>query len=208
MLSASGGARLAAALMAALAWTGLAMEFAAALPRLGSMPAALWAVLRYFTITTNLIVAAIFTALALARTPHPRLLAGTALAIALVGIVYQGVLRGQVPMSPGGPVADLLLHALTPLLVPLYWLAFARKGALRWRDPALWALYPLAYLAYALARGAADGLYAYPFIDAPRIGWPQVGRNVASITAGFLAAGVALVALDRAWGRRSASAAD
>ena len=193
------GARLAAALIAAGAWTGLWLEFAAVLHRTGSAAAAAWGVLRYFTITTNLVVALLFTALALGRSLHPRLLAGTALAIALVGAVYQGVLRGAVPLSPGGPLADTLLHGLTPLAAPLFWLAFAPKGALRWRDPPLWALYPLAYLVYALARGAADGIYAYPFIDLGRIGPAEAARNVGAITAGFLAAGAALVWLDRRW---------
>jgi hypothetical protein len=86
---------------------------------------------------------------------------------------------------------------VTPILVPLFWLAFVRKGALTWRAPFLWMLYPLGYFLYALLRGTLEGRYAYPFMDVLAIGWPQTLINDFLIAAGFVIAGVALVSLDR-----------
>ena len=91
---------------------------------------------------------------------------------------------------------------MTPILVPLFWLAFTRKGMLAARDPLLWALYPLAYLVYSLVRGAVEGSYPYPFIDVTRLGWARTSLNAALIALAFLLAGWALVWMDGRLGRR------
>lgn len=200
---ASTAARLIAAVIALAASVGLGLEVAGAIGLLGSPLAALSVLLRYFTITTNLIVALVFTGLAAARDLHSRIVAGTALAIGLVGIVYHALLSGVVPLSAGGPIANLLLHSITPILAPLYWLAFARKGALRRLDPLLWSLYPLGYLGYALVRGARGGLYAYPFINPARAGPGAVALTCAAIAFAFVAAGYGLVWLDGRMARRA-----
>lgn len=191
--------RVAAGLVGAVAWAGLAIQFAASTDLAGSAGAAIWAMLRYFTILTNLAVAFLFTAIAFSR-PFKRLpflLGGATLAILLVGIVYALLLRGLLDLSGGARRTDLLLHTATPILVPLYWLAFAPKGGLARRDPWLWALYPLAYFVYALARGAAEGRYAYPFLDAGRLAPTEIALNAAIMAAGFLLAGHGLLRLDR-----------
>ena len=126
------------------------------------------------------------------------------MAILLVGIVFALLLNGLVELSGGALLADLLLHRATPVLAPLWWLAFAPKGGLARRDPFLWMLYPLGYFAYALARAGLDGRYPYPFMDAGRIGWLQTGLNAVEVAAGFLVAGLALVGLDRRLARGSA----
>ena len=158
---------------------------------------AIWTVLGYFTILTNLLVAATFLFIAAGRPPSPRWFGGIVLAIALVGVIYATLLAGLRELTGGSILANFLMHQFTPVAVPLFWLAFAGKGGLRWHDPLLWALYPLAYLGYALARGGVEGLYAYPFIDLAELGRLAVARNAALIAAGFVLAGWALVWLDR-----------
>jgi hypothetical protein len=98
-----------------------------------------------------------------------------------------------------------VLHKVTPILAALWWLLFMPKGKLGWRDPWLWAIYPAAYLPYALARGLSGDIYAYPFINVDRLGWGQVLVNAFAIALGFVAAGFGLVALDRWLGVRRAS---
>lgn len=193
-------ARSSAGLIAAIAWIGIAIHFHALRGDGMSLAATLWTLLRFFTITTNLLVALLFTWLALGGRPvrRPKLLVSIALAILLVGVVYELLLSGLVDLTAGSATADVLLHRLTQLLVPLFWLAFVPKGHLGRRDPFLWTLYPLAYLGYALARGAAEGRYAYPFIDVARNGWPTVAFTCLIIAAGFVLAGWLLVAIDRA----------
>jgi hypothetical protein len=197
-------ARLAAALIALAAWAGLGVQWQASTAMTGAAGDALWAMLRFFTILANLLVAIHFTAIAAGsrRAARPFLLGGTMLAILLVGIVYFLLLRGLLELSAGARLADILLHMVTPALVPLWWLAFAPKGGLRARDPLRWALLPLVYFAYALARAAADGRYPYPFMNVTRLGWGIVLLYAAAIAAGFLLAGFLLLRLDRALARK------
>jgi hypothetical protein len=195
----AGMGRIAAGIVAVIAWAGLAVQLDASIGLSGSAGAAVWAMLRYFTILTNLIVAMLFTVIALGRVSRqlPFLLGGATLAILLVGIVYALLLRGLLELSGGARLADFLLHTATPILVPLYWLTFAPKGGLAPRDPLLWMLYPLGYFAYALARGAAEGRYAYPFFDAGQIAPSEIALNALVMAAGFLLAGFGLLWLDR-----------
>jgi hypothetical protein len=193
--------RLAAAGVAAVAWVGLSVQFAATLGKSQSLGETLWVLLRFFTVTTNILVALLFTALALGRAVSPRKTGGVVLAIVLVGVTYMLLLRGLLDLSGGDKLADTLLHKVTPLLVPLWWIAFARKGGLTWSDPPVWAIYPALYLPYALARGLSGDIYAYPFINLRKLGWGEVGLNCVVIAAGFMAAGYALVWIDRAMAR-------
>jgi len=194
----SPAARLAAGAVAVTAWTGMAVQFSASLDLAGSPGAALWVMLRYFTIIANLLAAFLFTGIMLRnRYASPRLLGGVVLAMLLVGVVYGLLLRGLLELSGGARLADLLLHSVTPVLVPLYWLVFARTGELSRSDPWLWCLLPLLYFGYALARGVAEGIYAYPFMNVARLGWPQTVANAVLMALGFLTAGYVLVGLDR-----------
>jgi hypothetical protein len=193
----SGPARSFAALIALVAWAGLGIQWQASTELAGSAGAALWAMLRFFTVIANLLVALTFTSVAFGRrTRAPFLLGGVMLAILLVGIVYGLLLNGLLELSGGALLADMLLHKVTPVLVPLWWLAFAPKGGLRPRHPLLWALLPLAYFAYALLR-ATDGRYPYPFMNVAQLGWGQTLLNALLMAAGFLLAGFLLLRLDR-----------
>ena len=189
-------ARLAAALVALVAWVALAVQLDASFGLAESLGEALWAMLRYFTVLTNLLVAVVMSFIALGVRVPPFVTGGTTLSIVLVGVVFFLLLRGLLELSGGAALADLLMHKVTPVLVPLWWLAFADKGGLRRRDCLLWALYPLAYFGYALVRGKAEGRYAYPFIDVASLGGAAVALNGLLIALGFVIAGLALVALD------------
>jgi hypothetical protein len=194
-----------AALIALVAWAGLALQFQSSLVEVGSLGATAWILLRFFTVITNLVVAIVFTGVALgrARFAAPRLLGGVCLAIMLVGVVYNLLLRGLAQLSGGAWVADLLMHQVTPVACVLFWLAFAPKGGFRGRDPLVWALFPLAYFVYALARGSVEGIYAYPFLDVGRIGWTHTLVNGAAIAAGFILTGYLMVWLDGRLARRA-----
>lgn len=195
-------ARIAAAIVALVALAGLAVQFGATLDQTGSVAATLWVLLRFFTVLANLLVVLTFGWVALGGRPHPRRLAGVVLAILLVGIVYGLLLRGLLELSGGALLADMLLHKVTPVLAPLWWIGFARRGELHWRDPWGWGLFPALYLPYALLRGMVDGRYAYPFIDVAKLGIGAVLVNAVLIAIGFVAAGHALVWIDRRMAER------
>lgn len=197
MISRNG--RIAAILIALVTWVGLAVQFRASFANNGSLPDTIWIMLRYFTIIANLLAAAAFTAIATGRGRWvtPARLGGITLAMVLVGIVYALLLNGLLELSGGAALADLLLHKVTTILVPLYWLAFAPRGGLTRRDPLSWALLPLAYFIYALVRGRFEGVYAYPFLNVDKLGWAQTLTTGVVMALCFLLAGQAMVWLDR-----------
>lgn len=195
----STAARSFAGLIAIVAWAGLAIQLDASTAAYGSVESALWHLSLFFTILTNTAVAAIFSGVALGRPAFggPNLLGGAMLAILLVGVVYSLLLAGTMVLAGGDKYANVVMHYATPILVPLFWLVHVPKGALRVRDPLVWAGYPFAYLFYALVRGGSDGHYPYYFLNVARFGWATVIGNAALISAGFLMVGYLVVLLDR-----------
>jgi hypothetical protein len=76
-------------------------------------------------------------------------------------------------------------------------------GGLGWRD-AFWALtLPIAYVAYAMIRGAADGWYAYWFLDPSALAAGLFAFNIAVLLAAFSGVALALVAIDKMLARRA-----
>ena len=195
----SGVARAIAGVIALIGWVGLAVQLCALTDQVESAAGAVWVMLRFFTITTNVIAAVVFTGLALGRLAFrsPSLLGLMTLSILFVGVVYIVLLRGLLELSGGAATANMILHYIVPTLTLLFWLLFAPKGALKWRDPVLWAVYPLVYFAYALVRGASDGKYPYPFMDIPKVGWASALTTVGIILVAYLLVGTVFVWLGR-----------
>jgi len=203
----SGQARGFAAVVALCAWVGLAFQFQASTLLAGSPGGAAWAMVRYFTVITNLLLGVVFSGVALGRPGFgaPSLLGGVTLSILLVGGIYGLLLRDLIALSGGAKLADLLLHHATPIVAPLFWLGYAPKGGLRRLDPLMWAIFPLAYFVYALVRGGVEGVYAYPFMDLGKLGWGRTIVNASMIAAGFVCVGYVVVWLDGRLGRTQAA---
>jgi hypothetical protein len=153
--------------IAALAgWAGLALQYWLIVQAMGPAEGA-WRLLAFFTILANIGTATVATAIAIGSTgalarPKARFVAATS--IALVGLVYSLWLRTT--WNPQGlqKLADHALHDAVPVLFLGAWVASLHEQ-LKWRD-ILWALVPpVLYAIYALARGAADGFYAYWFLN-------------------------------------------
>jgi len=196
-------ARASAAIIALIGWAGLAVQLTASTSQTGSAADAIWEMLRFFTVSTNLLAAVVLTGVAFGRPAFRSgsLLALTALSMLFVGVTYVLLLRGLLELSGGAATANVILHYIMPILTPLFWLLFAPKARLEWRDPVVWAAYPVAYFAYALARGAADGKYPYPFMDIPKIGWPATLTTVAIMLIAYVLVGTIFVWLGRVMDR-------
>jgi hypothetical protein len=189
--------RAAAALVALVCWVGLAVQFSASYRDNGDVLETLWALARFFTILTNLAVAIVMTRVAAGGAVPPTVRGGVTLAILLVGGVYGILLKGTVELHGAALTADSLLHKVSPVAMALDWLLFVPHGRLRWNAPAWWALYPIGYYVYGLARGAIDGRFPYYFMDPGRMGVERVAVYAAVIATGFVMAGLFLVVLDR-----------
>lgn len=203
--------RVFAGLTAALAWGALGLQFWLILRDMtaegASFGGAVWRYVGYFTILTNLLVAATLTHAAIRPLDRsgigdPRFELAVAAGIVFVGLVYVVALEGT--WDPQGPyaVADTLLHKATPVAFTAFWL-MRRHGGLLWRQAWWCVVWPLAYMVYALARGAADGWYAYWFFDPANSTPEELMRNVAVLTATVLVIGLAFVGVDRLLARIS-----
>ncbi|WP_027143679.1 Pr6Pr family membrane protein [Mesorhizobium sp. WSM3626] len=163
----------------------------------------------FFTILTNIGAVLVHTSL-LSSNGHaswlpafagPRMRAGVAASITLVFIVYATVLARL--WQPQGLflLCDVLLHYVTPVLFVLWWLISGADGKTRWSDISWWVVYPIAYLAYALARAPLAGEVPYPFLDIARNGVESVTIAALAITALFVAICVVAVFVDHGIGR-------
>lgn len=197
--------RLLATLIALCAWTGLLTELTLSVAHVHSLRLALWRQALFFTILSNLTVAIVFTGIALGsvRLRHPLLIGGLAMTMALVGTVFELMLRRLLDPHGWRMIATGLLHDAVPLLTAAAWFFLAEKGRLRARDPWLIALFPIVYLGYALLRGALGGTYPYPFINPDKLGWMGVAAYVAAISAVFLIFAHLMVTLDGWLARRA-----
>jgi hypothetical protein len=156
-----------------------------------------WWLAGYFTILTNLGVAAVMSATASGYRPSARLQGGLVLSIVMVGLVYHAVLARL--WSPQGLAwwADQGLHSATPVLMLGWWLTLGDRDV-SGRDLPSWLVWPSLYAAYALVRGTLTGFWPYPFLDAGQLGGPQVAMNTAALVLAFATLGLALIAIARA----------
>lgn len=193
--------RISAGVIALIAWIGLGAQFFATLSTTGNMAAALWLMFLYFTIIANFAAAVIFTAVAgNAKWPSPFVIGGITITMLLVGIVYNIMLTGMIELSGGAKLADFLNHTISPITVCAFWLFLAEKGHLGLGAPVRWAVLPLGYFIYGLARGAIEGTYPYPFMNLGRLGWGPMLLNALGMAICFLAVGYVMIWLDRRLG--------
>jgi hypothetical protein len=204
--------RALAALGALAGLTGLVLQYVLMMGAAGASPIeATSRFLAYFTILTNVFVSLVFARAALRpgvdtalNTPRFELMALTA--ILFVCAVYNILLAPRWEPQGWQLAADILLHQTTPVLFALYWLS-RPHGRLSWRDALFAALWPVAYAAYGLTRGALDGFYPYFFMDLSAASIGQVALNLAGLTAAFVTGALLLVGADSVLSRGAARSA-
>ena len=124
----------------------------------------------------------------------------------VVGIVFAVLLR-HVDLGSLRPWVNTVLHTVMPVAVGIEWIARPPSAALDRRQVLTWLAFPLVYLVYVLARGAAVGWYPYPFLaPATAGGYRGVATYVLGIVVVFAASGGAVTAVGNAR-RRSADGA-
>jgi len=140
----------------------------------------------YFTIQANGLVAV--TAFTLVRDParDGRVWRVIRLA-AVVGItatmiIHWFFLRPLLDLAGWSYVCDLLLHVVVPLLAVLGWLFFGPRPRVTITVVLLGLIWPAAWLAYTLIRGAATGWYPYPFLNLDLLGGARVAGASVGVT--------------------------
>ena len=164
----------------------------------------------YFTITTNIIVAAMLSAIAFFPDTRfgrfaskPSTQAAVASYITIVGVVYSLFLRSVWDPAGWQAVADHALHDVMSLLTVLDWFVFAPKAGIAVRDVAKWLIYPIVYIVYSLVRGAFVDWYPYWFVDVTQFGYPKSLAHTGFVLIAFSVVGFIFVILARLFSRNS-----
>jgi hypothetical protein len=141
--------------------------------------------LSYFTIQSNLLVLALSVSLVLNPVRDGRLwrvLNGDALlGIIVTGLVFGTVLAGQVQHHGIGTWVNAGFHYFAPAWALAGWLLFGPRPRLDWATLGWVFIWPLLWISYTFAHGAATGWYPYPFLDAHVHGYGVTARNTAAV---------------------------
>ncbi|WND36129.1 Pr6Pr family membrane protein [Streptomyces sp. BB1-1-1] len=170
--------------------------------------------LSHFTTQSSILLALVLIASARRAWSARRPLSGALTGAALLYVVAAGLVHHLLLANAASPfavtdgtgsgwhaVATHLLNTAVPVAAVLDWLLLTAPGRLHLRQAAAWILYPLAYLAFSLARGEllipdTQDRYLYPFLDVDQHGYKGVLGNALLLGLALYALGVLLVALD------------
>ena len=123
--------------------------------------------------------------------------------MALVGIVFSALLR-DVDLGSLLPWINTWLHYVMPVAIVADWLIFPPRHTIALKRLGVAVLFPLAYLAYSLIRGAAIDWYAYPFLNPADGGYGAVLLTCLIIAVGFVAVTALIIVLGNKLGKRRA----
>ncbi|WP_120003890.1 Pr6Pr family membrane protein [Nesterenkonia muleiensis] len=159
----------------------------------------------YFTVVSALLVC-LTSALMALRTRrssqlfHSLRLAGVVQVI-ITGVVFNLLLRTDVPMTGVWLFNDRVLHVILPVLVPVVWLGLGPHGRINGRVVLGSTVIPLAWLAVTLIRGPVLDWYPYTILDVPGMGYAGVSVYVVAILLGFMGLACLLWLIDYALSR-------
>lgn len=199
------GIRIFSAIGALAAWIAVILQLYLIIEnRTVSIPETLLRFFTFFTILSNIMVATCFTMLALKPGfgssnffSRAGVLSAVTVYIAIVGTVYQLVLRPLWDPQGLQKIVDELLHSFTPLYFLLFWLLYVPKLTLQWQNIFPWLLFPLCYLVIILLRGAVADYYPYPFVNVAQLGYGKVLLNCGIMLMAFLLFSVLLISVGK-----------
>ncbi len=160
-----------------------------------------YALLRYFTILTNFIVAFIMLGAAIrGYWKSFDLFTGATVWIVLVGVIYHFMLSAI--HDPGGPVStttNYIHHYIVPAATFLLWLWVRPRDYIDRRAPFIWLIFPLAYTGYMIFRAEVmNDIYPYPFSDPTIVGWDGFIMSQCVLLVVFLVVGFVFRAVNNA----------
>jgi hypothetical protein len=158
-------------------------------------------VFAYFTIQSNLLIGGTTVLLVLrlerGSTVFRAFRMAGLLGIVVTGIVYHVALARLLELDSWALFGDQLVHTVVPILAVVGWLLFGPRRSTSARI-ALWALiFPAAWIAFTVIRGAIIHWYPYPFIDVTQIGYGKAILNGFWVLLLLLGLAMGVNALDR-----------
>ena len=160
----------------------------------------------YFTIWSNVVVAASLTLLVMAPTRdtfwRKVLRLDSLLMITVTAIVYAVLLAPTDVVTGWSRLTNPLLHVITPALTVVVWLAFGPRGWINLRVVLASLGIPLAWMAWMLVRGKVVGAYPYEFLNINEYGGAAVAVTLGQILAFGLLVACIFWGLERVLSRR------
>ncbi|MEV4277980.1 Pr6Pr family membrane protein [Actinoplanes xinjiangensis] len=154
----------------------------------------------YFTIQSNILL--LIVSVTLARNPDRDgplwrvIRLDAVLGIIITGLVYATVLAGTSNPSGAGWWSNLGFHYVAPWWALLGWLLFGPRSRMDRRTLCWAVLWPVTWIGYTFAHGAATDWYPYPFTDVTKLGSPAVLINLTAVVVITLLFGAVLRLLD------------
>jgi hypothetical protein len=139
-------------------------------------------VFSFFTIQANILCLAVSASIARApsrdhtsrHVAHQSALIG----IAITGIVYSTVLaRVHEPHGWDQVSTNAVFHYIVPIMMVIGWLVFDPRPRMDRSVVVSALIWPVLWLGYTLAHGAASSWYPYPFVDVTTRGYGRVAVN-------------------------------
>jgi len=185
--------RIAAGLIAILAFGALALQTTINDDRDGSALVAFALLFRYFTIWSNFAAGIIMALVATGRRIPGWVLFALATALSQVGIVYHALLAADHHPVGADWWTNIAFHTLIPLAVVSWWFVYSRGDGVGWRSIPTTMIAPVIYTGFALIYGELSGFYPYFFLDLPQFGWVRIVLNIAGLSLFFMLIGSALL---------------
>jgi hypothetical protein len=180
----------------------LTVHMADHMARGGNVVGALLSYVSYYTVGSNILLAAVYAAhLSRSRALHilrdTRVRTMAAAMITLVMLVYLFVLsRVEAPQGLG-KVSAVLAHYIAPPLYIAWWAATSHRDRIGFCDLPFMIAPSIGYMSYVLLLGHLTGKYPYAMLDADRLStWGMVVQGFGLLVA-LLAACSLFIALGR-----------
>ncbi|HEY0935182.1 MAG TPA: Pr6Pr family membrane protein [Trebonia sp.] len=139
----------------------------------------------FFTVESNLLVLALAVSLVLDPARDGRvwrvLNVDALLGITITGLVFGAVLAGQVQHHGIDIWVNAGFHYFAPGWAVAGWLLFGPRPRTDWATLGWLFAWPLLWIVYTFAHGAATGWYPYPFLNAHTHGYGVALRNTAAV---------------------------
>ena len=158
----------------------------------------------YFTLWSNIVVAVVVTVVWLrpdlfTRSDRAGFIWRTLRLDSMIMIIVTGVLYNLLLATPKAgvdAVSNALLHIITPLVTVLVWLIVGPRGLISFKTIPAALVVPLAWVVFALVRGAIIGAYPYPFLDVATKGLPSVLQFIVVIVVIAVILSLVLMGID------------
>lgn len=147
----------------------------------------------YFTLWSNMLGAVVGAQYALGRRPARWAVARIDAVVMLIitGIIYNTILAKESTPTGFYSITNPITHGVMPVIVPLMWLIdrfIAGEGDVNAKNAFYSLALPMLWSGWTFYRGAStQGYYPYSFLNVANLGGRMVARNMAGVTASFVA---------------------